>query len=106
LYLAQKLCQQDQSTHAREALNVDVNAAELLQNKVLLGEGAYGKVYQVHWLGMQCAVKQIVGKTAIDEEVKILSKLHHPNIIQVCLLYNPEFLSVFYLTRNNFGHFL
>lgn len=83
LYLARKLSHQDKSTHVREALNVDVSASELLQNKVLLGEGAYGKVYQVQWLGMQCAVKQIGGKTAIDEEVKILSKLHHPNIIQL-----------------------
>lgn len=83
LYLAHKLSQQDKSTHVREALNVDVNVAELLQDRVLLGEGAFGKVYQVQWLGMQCAVKQIGGKTAIDEEVKILSKLHHPNIIQL-----------------------
>lgn len=83
LYLAHKLSQQDKSAHVREALNVDVNASELLQNRVLLGEGAFGKVYQVQWLGMQCAVKQIGGKTAIDEEVKILSKLHHPNIIQL-----------------------
>ncbi|KAG0557276.1 hypothetical protein KC19_11G116100 [Ceratodon purpureus] len=83
LYLAQKLSPQDQSTHVREALYVDINASELLQNKVMLGEGAFGKVYQVEWLGMQCAVKQIGGKTAIDEEVKILSKLHHPNIIQL-----------------------
>ena len=88
LYLAQKLSQRDQSAHVREALHVDLNASELMQNKVLLGEGAFGKVYQVQWLGMQCAVKQIGGKTAIDQEVKILSKLHHPNIIQVCILYN------------------
>lgn len=96
LYLAQKLSQQDQSIHVREAINVDVNASELLQNKSLLGEGAFGKVYQVQWLGMQCAVKQIGGRTAIDEEVKILSKLHHPNIIQVCILYKLEFLKAFY----------
>lgn len=83
IYLAHKLSQKDKSIHGREAVNVEVDPSKLLENKFMLGEGAFGKVYRVLWLGMQCAVKLIKGKTAIDEEVKILSKLHHPNIIQL-----------------------
>ena len=82
-YLAQKLGKQGESMHAREALAVNVKASELLHKRELLGSGSFGKVYKVQWLDMPCAVKQISASTVAHEEVKILSKLHHPNIIQL-----------------------
>lgn len=82
-YLARKLAHPDLSVHARAPLHVNLRSSELLRNSVFLGGGAYGTVDKVQWLGMLCAVKQIPNKTDVDEEVRILSKLHHPNIIQL-----------------------
>jgi serine/threonine protein kinase len=83
-YLARKLGVHHM--HAREALAVNLNIPELLRERRLLGEGSYGRVFKVQWLGMPCALKQVVTADAdevVPEEVKILSKIFHPNIIQL-----------------------
>jgi len=53
-----------------------------------LARGAFGSVYKGTWLGTVCAIKQIDVWSLQDlreflDEANILSKLHHPNIVQL-----------------------
>ncbi|EGC32192.1 hypothetical protein DICPUDRAFT_155882 [Dictyostelium purpureum] len=70
-------------------------------NQTLIGKGGFGKVYKmVHKTnGSTMAMKQILilENTKIFEEVKILSKLKHDNIIKILSYQNDEnHLSIFF----------
>ena len=55
----------------------------------LIGEGAHGKVFKVFYHGKSIVLKVLVDVTneQISQEAKFLSKLNHPNVVE---LYLPE----------------
>ncbi|CAI5725790.1 unnamed protein product [Hyaloperonospora brassicae] len=67
----------------------NVDMADVTIGRVI-GEGAFGKVFQASWKGRDVAVKVLVRQNLtadvvreFETEVKIMSGLHHPNI---CML--------------------
>ena len=64
-----------------------------------LGSGSYATVYEVNHLGLKCAGKKIhevllkqgggptYALTRFEEECRLLSRMHHPNIVQFLGIY-------------------
>ena len=79
----------------------------------ILGEGAFSKVYLAKWREAFVVAKVInnevlsVKKDIVLREIDIMSKLHHPNIVQFLgFVYNPFIIVIEYLpcgdlTSNN-----
>ncbi|XP_065846626.1 uncharacterized protein [Oscarella lobularis] len=72
-----------------DVLTIDKDQVSLTQQK--LGSGAYADVVVGHWHGMKVAVKKFHELITtpylipmFQREVRIASRLHHPNIIRVC----------------------
>eukprot|EP01117_Protostelium_nocturnum_P004693 TRINITY_DN169_c0_g3_i1.p1 TRINITY_DN169_c0_g3~~TRINITY_DN169_c0_g3_i1.p1 ORF type:complete len:480 (+),score=127.31 TRINITY_DN169_c0_g3_i1:303-1742(+) len=66
-----------------------------IDEKKLLGEGAFGKVYSATYLKVKVAAKVVKRHESIDEsfnnETNILSRLRHPNIVQCMgIIVEPE----------------
>ena len=58
---------------------------EKTDNKEILGQGAFGIVYEHFWNGMKVAVKriQIATSESNKQEEEALQKLDHPNIVKL-----------------------
>lgn len=60
----------------------------------LLGEGSYGRVYRVKWLGVDVAVKtseELCSENPIVEDFIINSNIRHPNIVNFFVA-SPNFI--------------
>ena len=58
-----------------------------IKNKEYLAEGGFGKVYKAIWNGHQVVVKELhestlEAKKILINEIKQLTKLKHPNIVE------------------------
>ena len=57
---------------------------EKTDNKIILGQGAYGIVYEDTWNGRKVAVKRIqLFETTSKREEEALKKLDHPNVVKL-----------------------
>ena len=62
-----------------------------LKREKLLGKGTFGEVFKVMWLGTPAAERAVLGKgdeansvgAEFDQEVSILAKQSHPNIVRL-----------------------
>ena len=69
-----------------------------------LGRGGFAKVLELNYLGLKCAGKQIYDAIVtgsdgyitnrFEKECKLLSELHHPNIVQCLGIYSQEGYSI------------
>lgn len=76
--------------------------------KNLLGEGSFAKVYLAQWRETIVVAKVInkeVNKELIIREIDIMSKLHHPNIVQFLgFIDNPFIIVMEYIPNNNLSN--
>ena len=82
------------------APHLTLNLADVRETGKKLGEGSYGEVVEVVYLGTACAAKRIhlvweqLGGKPEEEfkrECEIWSRLRHPNVVQLLgLLYKPS----------------
>ena len=61
--------------------------SSLIKNKIEIGKGGFGVVYQGIWNEKKVAIKQIHSwkedaKQIIEHELKQIKKLHHLNVVQ------------------------
>ena len=74
----------------------------------LLGEGTFSKVYLAKWretLVVAKVIKDDVNKELIMREIDIMSKLHHPNIVQFLgYIDNPFIIVMEYIPNNNLSN--
>ena len=79
----------------------DFNLDNIEVTQVKVGSGAYGTVTMFEYMGLKCAGKQIhpillnEGKETCVyrkyvEECHLLSKIHHPNIVQFLGVFSPK----------------
>jgi len=79
----------------------------------LLGKGQYGSVYKGKWRGLEVAIKifdnDMTGfsKKELLHEFKILTQLHHPNIVQLLGYTSDPFMVIMeYFKLGNLQQFL
>ena len=74
----------------------------------LLGEGSFSKVYLAKWRETTVVAKVIkeeVNKQLIIREIDIMSKLHHPNVVQFLGYIDEPFIIVMeYIPNNNLNY--
>ena len=91
----------------------EINACDLdLYKDRVLGEGEFGVVYLGHWRGMDVAVKEFHHLDAhtsklMRNEFYVMSRLHHPNIIQLFgYTTSPFRLVMEYMSNGNIQEYM
>jgi chromosome segregation ATPase len=83
-------------TDRKEVLKVPLGDVQLSAKK--LGSGAFGGVRVGYWRGCPVAVKrlheelakELYQRSLFEQEVEVISRLHHPNIAAICGVINKE----------------
>ena len=74
-------------------------------NNKLLGEGSFAKVYLARWRGTFVVAKVIIqkynNKELVLREIEIMTKLHHPNIVQFLGYIDEPFIIIMEYIPNN-----
>lgn len=71
-----------------------------------IGGGSFGTVFKGEWRGTEIAVKVVkndADTTEFDIEMDIISRLHHPNILQflgACTIVQPHMIVMEYMTND------
>lgn len=84
----------------------------VLYKNEILGEGQFGIVYKAEWRGLIVAVKQFKNlddhqKKLVENEFKVMTKLHHPNIIQLLGIISKPFSIVMeYIPNGSLTNYL
>jgi len=84
----------------------------ILHKDLILGQGQFGVVYQAEWRGLTVAVKQFkklddAQKNLVENEFKAMTKLHHPNIIQLLgIIPNPFSIVMEYMPNGSLFNYL
>lgn len=90
---------------------LDKNEIEIMYDQVL-GKGEFGIVYKAKWRGMIVAAKQFkdldVHKIKLmQNEFEAMTKLHHPNIIQLLGYINDPFTIIMeYLSKGSLSSYI
>lgn len=71
-----------------------------------IGGGSFGTVFKGEWRGTEIAIKVIKNEVDTDEfdiEMDIISRLHHPNILQflgACTIVHPHMIVMEYMSND------
>jgi len=83
-----------------------------IDTKNILGEGQFGIVYKGEWRGLIVAIKRFSHldenkKKLVENEFKAMTKLHHPNIIQLLgIIQKPFSIVMEYLPEGSLSMYL
>lgn len=94
-YLSKKQYQQIYKKKLKAIGDYLVDYTDIKEEKLIIGKSAHYTVYLGEWRGLVVAVKRLDLQQEVDEslylkltqhlkdEIKILVKMHHPNIVQI-----------------------